>query len=405
MKNNIIILLLFLPVALYSQTEDDAIDLGLSVKWASHNIGALLSYQVGTYFSWGETQEKGDYSFKTYKFLKEPSSQMVNDIGNDIANTEYDAAHILWGNQWRMPTYKEVVELCMECSWKWTNSNGVGGYKVTGKNGNSIFLPACGQKSDDLAPSATEGKYWTSTLAQGFGRSAVTLIFDKDGKRTFGEYRIYGQCIRPVMVNEGYHPTSNIPKEWSDSKYKSMIEAINSEKYEEAFVEATTLAATGDAPGQCVLASMFMTGTGTYRNYEAAQELLAKAAKQGYERGEYLMGGFGSLEKQHDFMKTLLEEDTADVDVHDNNFWFQMLSTETKPDNFKDAFKWFYLEDGEWGYRDIMYYAGTSLIKGSYGFQNKEKGLNWIIRSAKLGYNEAIELLNQLTEHSETTDE
>ena len=180
-----------------------------------------------------------------------------------------------------------------------------------------------------------------------------------------------------------------------------MIKAISSEEYDNAFNEATILSASGDAQVQCVLAAMYLCGVATYRNYESAQELLVKAAEQGHKRGEYMLGGFGSLKKQHEFMKALLGDEADGNETDDNIFWYQMMSTGTKPDNFKDAFNWFLLKDGEWGYRDIMFYAGIELIKGTYGYQNQENGLKWIVKSAQLGYGEAIELIEQLKKASE----
>ena len=167
----------------------------------------------------------------------------------------------------------------------------------------------------------------------------------------------------------------DIPTEWKDNKYSNLLSFIQNEDYEQAFVEASILAGTGDVKGQYVLASMFSSGAGTYRNYD-------------------MMGGFDSLEKMHDFYKILTgEPDTAD----DVEFWNQMMSTQTLPKNYKEAFKWFYLPDGEWGYRDIMYNCGLALITGKYGYKNPKHGLNWIMRSAKLGYGEAIQLLNKLS--------
>ena len=199
-----------------------------------------------------------------------------------------------------------------------------------------------------------------------------------------------------TVSNANIVAKSNLPIEWQDEKYNDLLAAIASENYEEAFVEASILSSSGDAQVQCVLAAMYLCGAGTYRNYESAQELLAQAAEHGFRRGEYMLGGFGSLAMHHDVMKTILGEDFAQVDIDDNSFWYQMMSTDSKPDNFKDAFKWFLLEDGEWGYRDIMYYAGIALITGKYGYQNQEKGLMWVVESAKLGYDEAIDLLEQL---------
>ena len=183
------------------------------------------------------------------------------------------------------------------------------------------------------------------------------------------------------------------PTEWKDRKYSNLLSFIQEENYEQAFVEASVLAGTGDANAQCVLASMYLYGAGTYRNYEAAQEQLVLAAEQGSERAEYMMGSFDSLERMHEFIKLLTgEPDTSD----DVDFWNQMMYTQSRPQNYKEAFKWFFLPDGEWGYQDIMYYCGIALITGKYGYKNQEHGLKWIIRSAEMGYDEAIQLLNKL---------
>lgn len=184
--------------------------------------------------------------------------------------------------------------------------------------------------------------------------------------------------------------------EWSDPKYAELIQQIETEDYENAFNTATMLAAMGDAKAQCVLATMYMCEVGTLRNYESAQELLVQAAMQGYKRGEYMLGGFGSLEKSHEFMKLIVEDDSEELYANDNSFWYQMLSTDTKPETYKDAFKWFYLKDGQWGYRDIMYYAGLVLIRGDYGYKNPNNGLQWIVKSAELGYTDAINFLHEL---------
>ena len=203
------------------------------------------------------------------------------------------------------------------------------------------------------------------------------------------------------FLSSGTTPSREIPQEWQDKKYNQLLTYIQNENYEEAFIEASILAGTGDVNAQCVLASMFFYGAGTFRNYEAAQEQLAAAAKQRSDRADYMMGGFGSLEKKHEFVKLLTgEEDTTD----DIDFWNQMMSTKSLPKNYKEAFQWFFLADGEWGYRDIMYYCGIALITGEYGYQNQEHGLKWIIRSAEMGYTEAIELINQLKEHSESNE-
>ena len=206
-------------------------------------------------------------------------------------------------------------------------------------------------------------------------------------------------CVFTIINSQkSYVIGKELPKEWADAKYATLIQQIESEQYEDAFNTATMLAAMGDAQSQCVLDTMYMCEVGTLRNYESAQELLVQAASQGYKRGEYMLGGFGCLEKSHQFMIAIVGDDAAQLYANDNNFWYQMLSTETKPDTYKDAFKWFYLEDGSWGYRDIMYYAGVVLIRGDYGYQDKGSGVEWIMESASLGYKDAEELLKSLNE-------
>lgn len=188
---------------------------------------------------------------------------------------------------------------------------------------------------------------------------------------------------------------ANLPKEWQDVKYSNLLKAIQAEDYEQAYVEATILASMNDVHAQCVLASMYYYGAGTARNYEAAQEQLAAAAAQGSSRAEYMMGGFGSIQKSHEFMLALIGE--VD-DSTDTAFWNQMMSSDSLPQTYKDAFKWFFLQDGEWGYRDIMYYCGIALITGAYGYKNEEHGLQWVLHSAQLGYKDAIQLINKLIE-------
>lgn len=372
----------------------DFIDLGLSVNWCTVNIGASTPYDSGSLYAWGEIKSKKEFSMENYQYKDPENDQWAINIGNNISGTSYDVATLV-NKDWRLPSQKELLELCEKCTWEWTNQGKTKGYKVIGPNGNYIFLPVGGLDSFG-GSKENSGNYWSGTLSQGLGRTAVCLTFNNERYYTNGTYKAYGKLIRPVIANPNYSSKQEIPKEWSAPKYAELIQQIGQEQYEDAFNTATMLAATGDAQAQCVLAIMYMCEVGTLRNYESAQELLAQAAEKGYSRGEYMLGGFGSLEKSHEFMKMLVGDDEEQLYANDNNFWYQMLSTETKPETFKDAFKWFFLEDGKWGYRDIMYYAGIVLIRGDYGYINRENGLKWIIRSAQLDYPDAKALLQEL---------
>ena len=154
------------------------VDLGLSVKWATCNIGADSPERYGKFFAWGEVKSKGYYDWNTYKYCEGVDSTFTKycyDIlfglngftdAKTILDLDDDAAHVNWGGNWRMPTAKEQQELYDKCKWIWTEQNAIKGYKIVGINGNSIFLPAAGSIGGDLLQRPNEiGYYWSNTLA------------------------------------------------------------------------------------------------------------------------------------------------------------------------------------------------------------------------------------------------
>lgn len=181
-----------------SQATGSVVDLGLSVYWASCNVGADHPEDIGGYFAWGETEEKDLYS-ENYKYATSETSFI--DIGTDISGTQYDVARVKWGGAWRMPTVGEIREL-LACTWSWTSQGGVYGAQVTGPSGNSIFLPAGGRKYGDkgLRDFGEYGCYWSSTLegASGTGSSASFMLFYAGGNNMEGRNRFNGMLIRPV---------------------------------------------------------------------------------------------------------------------------------------------------------------------------------------------------------------
>lgn len=116
--------------------------------WASCNLGAEKPEEFGDYYAWGETKPKNSYSFNNYTYYDANTTQYI-DIGKDISGTEYDAATVNLGSDWRMPTKQEMEELINNCTWEWIQIGNINGYKITGKNGNSIFLPAAGNNYSD----------------------------------------------------------------------------------------------------------------------------------------------------------------------------------------------------------------------------------------------------------------
>ncbi len=169
-----------------------AVDLGLSVKWACCNVGATAPEEYGDYFAWGETTPKGEYTWGNCK-------TMEKNIGDISGNPAYDAATANWGGSWRMPTETEIQELIDNCTWQWTTVNGVEGQKVTGPNGNSIFLPAAGWRyGSSLSFAGSNGYYWSSTPGGSTTRDAYTLNFYSGNHSLNWLYRYYGLSVRPV---------------------------------------------------------------------------------------------------------------------------------------------------------------------------------------------------------------
>ena len=185
------------------------VDLGLSVKWATCNVGASKPEEYGDYFAWGETEPKDYYDWSTYKWCngsyytqtKYCTNSSYGTVDNKTTlDLSDDAARANWGGNWRMPTHEEQEELRTQCTWIWTTQNGVYGYKVTSKkNGNSIFLPAAGYRVDSsLYLAGSYGNYWSSSLYTGYPRSAYDLSFDS-GIVGWGNYsRCIGFTVRPV---------------------------------------------------------------------------------------------------------------------------------------------------------------------------------------------------------------
>ena len=182
----------------------DAVDLGLSVKWATCNVGASSPEGYGKYYAWGETTTKETYTSSnclTYGLsISQLQSQGYIDSEGNLA-PQYDVATANWGGEWRMPTEDELYELNNKCTWTWTTQNGVKGYKVKGPNGNSIFLPAAGYHSTYSSTGIGDyGNYWSSTPNKSVKAKACSLSFICKGDHyNSGEYRDYGMPVRPVI--------------------------------------------------------------------------------------------------------------------------------------------------------------------------------------------------------------
>ena len=171
---------------------NEYVDLGLTVRWGTCNIGADSPEDYGDYYAWGETETKSSY-------MSNESVTYGVSMSDFSGNSEYDAATANWGSPWRMPTSSEIDELISDCTWTWTTLNSVNGYEVSGTNGNSIFLPAAGvRQSSSLSGAGSRGFYWSSTPYGSGTYDAYYLSFDSSGVNRGSYRRCYGRSVRPV---------------------------------------------------------------------------------------------------------------------------------------------------------------------------------------------------------------
>ena len=198
----------------------EPVDLGLSVKWASCNLGASKPEEQGDYYAWGEVEpyyisldpltwkdgKLEGYEWASYKwgdgttFTKYNNDSDYGEVDDKLVlDHEDDASYVLLEGEWRTPTIEECYELVTECDWEWSELNGVLGCVVSG-NGNSIFLPAAGYRYETLeVPDflGEMGLYWSSSLRG--GNSAYAFMFVEGAQEAGHEGRVAGFSIRPVL--------------------------------------------------------------------------------------------------------------------------------------------------------------------------------------------------------------
>ena len=188
-----------------------AVDLGLSVYWATCNIGATSPEEYGDYYAWGETEIKTFYDWSTYKWCDDGSFSSLTKYNNSssygtvdnktVLEEADDVALVKLGGKWRIPTEAEWKELQENCSWSRTSQNGVKGHLATSKiNGISIFLPAAGYRMDDeLYGEIVNGLYWFSNLGMDYPINAQAFYFGVDDSvKCVNWGRDTGITVRPV---------------------------------------------------------------------------------------------------------------------------------------------------------------------------------------------------------------
>ena len=192
-----------------------AVDLGLSVKWASFNLGASTESECGGYYSWGMSYNAGS-TWTNYKFVSgylnnEPQFTKYNTVSTygpidnkTVLDAEDDVAHVKLGGKWRMPTCAEFQELIDNCTWTFATVDDVYGFYIKSKtNSNKIFLPRYGHKEGSTVHSNTHGYYWSSSLRTEDSRYAMFLLYYTGSGSMYknidnGAQRNYALPIRPV---------------------------------------------------------------------------------------------------------------------------------------------------------------------------------------------------------------
>lgn len=208
------------------------VDMGLpsGTMWAVCNLGAESQEDFGDYFSWGETTGyntgKRYFSNSTYSFFTTSEPVQIDDGLYDYKNkgftkyviggsngyngyvddkteldSEDDAASMTFGEEWKIPSYKQWKELIDNCEGCWTTINNVSGYKMTSKNGNCIFLPAAGYiYSDKFCLIGKSGLYWSSSLCDNCIYANQSLFDSNHIQPKYQGSRCNGLPIRPVKT-------------------------------------------------------------------------------------------------------------------------------------------------------------------------------------------------------------
>ena len=218
-----------------SVNSHEYVDLGLpsGALWATCNVGAATPQEPGELYAWGETETKEEYSWATYKWCNGDAVNSTNQNltkycdrggygwldGKITLELDDDVAHMKWGGRWHTPTREEFQELLDNCTfeWVWTDEREeIRAFKVTGKNGNSILLPAAGYVKN-LNVKSNYFTYWTSSLwmsdipSNNHCNNGCSLKHYYDGEHTAelgGEGRRYGYAVRPVLSD--YTPITHV---------------------------------------------------------------------------------------------------------------------------------------------------------------------------------------------------
>lgn len=352
------------------------VDLGLSVKWATCNVGGIFPFDYGIYFAWGETETNTTYAWKTYKYCNGSESTLTKYNGNSvygnngftddktILDFEDDVANAKWGGNWRMPTQNELSELSNtnNCIWTWTTLNGVIGYQVTSKisgyEGTSIFLPAAGViNGTNHRDNGSSGYYWSSSLNTSSPYSARGLYFYRGSRSTSSHHRYYGFSVRPVFPSET----------WPRKVVKS-IELNSSE----------VIMTVGDEPLQIIAIPRNENGDAidTDVEWSTSDNAVAKVTKNGqvYPVGVgfcTIIAAVGEVQSTCTIMVNALDLAVGyeSVDLGLSVKWATCNVGAATPEEYGDYFAW--------GDSATYYEYGDALYASPVWKTGKSVGYNW----------------------------
>ncbi|MBQ6081542.1 MAG: hypothetical protein IJK91_03570 [Bacteroidales bacterium] len=211
----------------------EAVDLGLpsGIKWARCNLGASKPWEVGDFFAWGETSPKTEFTLANYKFMSTVQSgwhptkynrYKFSTLRDDkyALEAEDDAATVILGNEWYVPSPADFEELKQSCEVEFVSVQDVYCFKYTGPNGNAILFPCGGQweiardKTEAENGYVKQGFYWTNVFGMVDERDkfaqeeAVAWWINGNGSflknNTYRMYRPSGLNIRPVSGGKRY---------------------------------------------------------------------------------------------------------------------------------------------------------------------------------------------------------
>ena len=214
---------------LVEDVDERAIDLGLSIRWASCNIGATAPEENGEYYMWADTLGGWDnYVRANYPYYKNNQYTRYNATDHRTRLIPFDdAAYIRWGETWRMPTKDEWHELFTQCIWEKEKLNDKWVYKVTGPNGNYIYIPLPGYIEGTFHSPEADGYYWTSELYS--TGSPISTFISSGGTRNSGPADpSYGRSVRAVYRREWPSFTLTITDTPEGSSYTKAVNAGSS---------------------------------------------------------------------------------------------------------------------------------------------------------------------------------